>query len=140
MADDSFPADLGERIEDMAFSQLKNADCDSTARTLNRQANFNLFAQVLGALSRLRFPIVSDRFISEVGKGSENMKENKLEMMILAMKHMQLKIYPVDALEETVDFLDTAVNLFRNANGRIKFAYTQVFEELLAPLPAVYAS
>lgn len=56
----------------------------------------------------MRFSTVSDRFITEigVGKGASAMKESKHEIMISAMQYLRLQIYPMSALEETVDFLE----------------------------------
>ncbi|KAJ3026727.1 Cell morphogenesis protein PAG1, partial [Rhizophlyctis rosea] len=78
---ETMPNDLGEKLEDMVFGQLRNADPDLTSRSPNRQANVDLFAELIGALSNVRFETVSDRFISEL-RASPNLKENKLELLI----------------------------------------------------------
>lgn len=133
------PSELGEKIEDMVFGQLKNSDPDLTSRSLNRIANFKLFSKLLGTLSIVRFSTVSDRFISEIGAGkrASTMNENKLEMMISAMEYLKLQIYPMPALEETVDFLEIAQNLFQNSQGKIKNAFAKMFIHLLDPIAKI---
>ncbi|KAI8911076.1 cell morphogenesis N-terminal-domain-containing protein [Gorgonomyces haynaldii] len=132
-----FPHNLGDKLEDMVFGQLKNADPDLTARSLSRQANFDLFSELIGTLSLIRFSTVSDRFITEIGKGGADLKESKHEMMIWSMRFLKLQLYPMSALEETVDFLEIAGELFQNATGRIKYAYVDVFMKLLDPIARV---
>ncbi|TPX59464.1 hypothetical protein PhCBS80983_g02476 [Powellomyces hirtus] len=134
---DTLPDDLEEKLEDMVFGQLRNADPDMTVRSVNRQANIDLFAELVGALSNIRFATVSGRFITELSKAS-TLKEGKLDLIIRSMRFLKLKIYPMDALEDTADFLQTCAELFQNAHStRIKHAYAEVFVQLLDPIAAV---
>ncbi|KAJ3277512.1 Cell morphogenesis protein PAG1, partial [Borealophlyctis nickersoniae] len=134
---DTMPNDLGEKLEDMVFGQLRNADPDLTARPINRQANVDLFAELIGALSNIRFVTVSDRFVAEL-KVAGTMKENKLEMIIKSMRFLKLKIYPMEYLEETAEFLEICADLFQNTHSvRIKHAFADVFVHLLDPIAAV---
>ncbi|KAJ3161216.1 Cell morphogenesis protein PAG1 [Geranomyces variabilis] len=134
---DTLPDDLEEKLEDMVFGQLRNADPEMTVRSVNRQANIDLFAELVGALSNIRFSTVSGRFITELNKASA-VKEGKLDLIIRSMRFLKLKIYPMDALEDTADFLQTCAELFQNAHStRIKHAYAEVFVMLLEPIAAV---
>lgn len=48
------------------------------------------------------------------------------------------QIYPLDALEETADFLSSCASFFKNAHGaKIKHAYAKMFIQLLLPVAAV---
>ncbi|KAH9273162.1 hypothetical protein BASA83_004451 [Batrachochytrium salamandrivorans] len=138
----TLPNDLGEKLEDMVFGQLKNADPDLVVKSVNRQANVDMFAELIGALSNIRFSTVSDRFISEIGCGAAVTKEIKLELklelIIRSMRFLKLKIYPMDCLEETAEFLQTSADLFQNAHDiHVKHAYANLFVELLDPIASV---
>ncbi|KAJ3152742.1 Cell morphogenesis protein PAG1 [Geranomyces michiganensis] len=134
---ETLPDDLEEKLEDMVFGQLRNADPEMTVRSVNRQANIDLFAELVGALSNIRFSTVSGRFITELNKAS-TVKEGKLDLIIRSMRFLKLKIYPMDALEDTAEFLQTCAELFQNAHStRIKHAYAEVFVMLLEPIAAV---
>lgn len=109
-----------------------------------------------GSLSRIRFATVSDRFIAEIGKidsvsssnqnlklktSSNASKETKLEIFIRCMRYLKLTVYPMDALEETAEFLAVCAEIFQNSHSiRIKHAYCRVFIDLLEPIAAVSVS
>ena len=66
------------------------------------------------------------------------MKEAKLELIIRGMRFLKLKIYPMDALEETAEFLRLCSDHFQGAQGvRVKAAFADVFVGLLDPIAAV---
>jgi hypothetical protein len=51
---------------------------------------------------------------------------------------MCIQIYPVDALEETADFLSSCANFFKNSHGaKVKHAYARLFIQLLLPIAEV---
>ncbi|KAI9091522.1 cell morphogenesis N-terminal-domain-containing protein [Phlyctochytrium arcticum] len=134
---ETLPDDLEEKLEDMVIGQLRNADPDLMVKSMNRQANFDLFAELVGALSAVRFASVSARFITELSRGAQ-LKEGKLDLIIRSMRFLKLKIYPMDALEDTADFLQTCGELFQHAHSsRIKQAYADVFVQLLNPIAAI---
>ncbi|KAL5035352.1 hypothetical protein BDV3_005299 [Batrachochytrium dendrobatidis] len=134
----TLPNDLGEKLEDMVFGQLKNSDPDLVVKSVNRQANVDMFAELIGALSNIRFATVSDRFISEIGRGAAPTKETKLELIIRSMRFLKLKIYPMDCLEETAEFLQTSADLFQDThNIHVKHAYANLFVELLDPIASI---
>eukprot|EP00842_Homolaphlyctis_polyrhiza_P005771 jgi/Hompol1/6195/HPOL_000607-RA len=139
LAKNTLPNDLGNKLEEMIFGQFKNADPDVVSKSVNRQANVDMFAELIGALSNIRFGTVSDRFISEIGRGAAaTMKENKMELLIRSMRFLKLKIYPMDSLEETTDFLHTSAELFQNAQSvLIRHAFADVFVQLLDPIASV---
>ncbi|KAJ3080796.1 Cell morphogenesis protein PAG1, partial [Quaeritorhiza haematococci] len=137
LSKNTLPDDLGDKLEDMVFQQLKNADPELTSRNINRMANLDFFAELIGALSGIRFGTVSDRFVAELGR-SGGMKENKVEQIVRSMRFLKLKIYPMDALEETADFLQICAEFYQNAhNMKLKHAFADLFVELLEPIAAV---
>ncbi|KAJ3339164.1 Cell morphogenesis protein PAG1 [Gonapodya sp. JEL0774] len=131
-----FPPDLGAKFEDMLFGQLINSDPELLAISPNRQANFEMFAQVIGVLSKIRFSSVADKFTAELPKLVQA-KEGKLELFLSATRFLSLKLYPVEALEESADFIETLAHHFHNAHTqRTKHAYAEVLVELLEPIGA----
>ncbi|RCH88198.1 Cell morphoproteinsis protein PAG1, partial [Rhizopus stolonifer] len=138
----SLPDDLGENLEEIVFNQLKKADPDAIKRSKNRTASMDLFAELIGELSNIRFASVSDRFIAELEKYNSQtiMKERQghMEMLIKGMRYLKIKIYPVDALEETADFLSSCASFFKNAHGaKVKHTYARLFTQLLLPIAEV---
>ena len=102
----------------------------------------DLFAELIGELSNVRFASVSDRFIAELEKYNNQtiMKERQshMEMLIKGMRYLKIKLYPVDALEETADFIYSCAGFFKNAHGaKVKHAYADLFIQLLLPAAEV---
>lgn len=87
-------SELGKRLEDMVFGQLRSADPEQTSRFVNLEANVKLFSQLMGTLSNTRFPTISDRFVSEVRniQVSDRAAEGKLDLMIKCMHYLKLKV------------------------------------------------
>ncbi|KAJ3194719.1 Cell morphogenesis protein PAG1 [Irineochytrium annulatum] len=137
---ETLPNDLGIKLEEMVFAQLRNIDPELTMRSANRQANVELFSELIGALSNIRFATVSDRFVSEISELSRasSVRELKLELIIRSMRFLKLKIYPMESLEETADFLGICSEFFDKSHSqRIKHAYAEVLAELLEPVASV---
>ncbi|KAL0081852.1 cell morphogenesis N-terminal-domain-containing protein, partial [Phycomyces blakesleeanus] len=139
---DTCPESVGENLEEIVFIQLKKPDPDAIKRSANRTASMNLFAELIGELSNIRFASVSDRFIAELEKYNSHtiMKERQshMEMLIRGMRFLKIKIYPLDALEETADFLSSCASFFKNAHGaKVKHAYANLFVQLLLPIAEV---
>ncbi|KAG9307250.1 hypothetical protein G9A89_017078 [Geosiphon pyriformis] len=147
----------GAELETLVFDQIRISDpililkskSDVFSREMvqkirNREASFNLFAELIGSLSSIRFGTVSDRFIAELeqyGKLHPNVlkeHESKITMLISGIRYLRLKIYPEDALIETADFLQSLAGFLKVANGaRIKHAYADLFVQLLVPIAGV---
>ncbi|KAJ3121304.1 Cell morphogenesis protein PAG1 [Nowakowskiella sp. JEL0407] len=144
------PRDLGEKLEDMGFKQLLSANPDNN-RSLLRQANLDFFGKLMGSLSTVRFATVSDRFISELSHLTASLTptnmaptpasmkaESKIELILKSMKYLHLKIYPMDALEESAEFLSILADFFqRDSSARVKCAFAEIFVELLEPIAVV---
>ncbi|KAJ3364982.1 Cell morphogenesis protein PAG1 [Allomyces javanicus] len=132
-----FPDDLFTKCEELAFLQLKASSPDLIRSSVNWQANATNFARVLGELSDLRFASVTDRYLRELERlaGMNLIKDGKVEHLIFGLRFVKIKIYPMDALEETADFLDSLGHFFLNSvDTLVRQAFMEVFLELLQPL------
>ncbi|KAJ1982086.1 Cell morphogenesis protein PAG1 [Dimargaris verticillata] len=141
MQSESVPEPLGKKMEEITFSQLRNADYEALTQSRDRQVIADLYAQLIGCISGIQFATMSDRFIAELEKIPPGPipNEPQVEVVVRGMRYLRLKIYPVDALEETAQFLLSCTKFFlQAAHGlRIKFAYAEVFTQLLLPIGAV---
>ena len=139
---DSLTDEVGEKLEEIVFNQLKNADYESLHSSSLRKANWELFSELLGCLSSIRFASVSDKFIADLekfGHGSLTKdREPRVEMVIHGMRHLRIKTFPVLALEESAEFLSSLARFFLDAHGfRVKQAYALVLHEMVLPLAGV---
>ena len=128
------------------FEQLQRIDPDNLAASPLRLANWTVFSQLLGVMSSLNFVGVSRRFTSALKSLQRDLYskspttkdiEDRLELIILAMKNLSVKTQPEHAWKESCEFFYTLAELFVNAHGQsIKHAYCQVFETLVFPVAA----
>ncbi|KAI9176103.1 Cell morphogenesis protein PAG1 [Blastocladiella emersonii ATCC 22665] len=129
--------DIGQKCEELAFNQLRLSIPDLIRNSTNWLANATYFARVLGELSAVRFTSVSDRYLRELEKLTSvaMMKEGKAEHIIYGMRFIRIKLYPMDALDDTADFLDSLGHFFLNSvDASIRQAFIETFLELLGPL------
>ncbi|CAG8726259.1 26661_t:CDS:10, partial [Dentiscutata erythropus] len=125
--------EVGKQMEDLAFKHVLDSRPEEMQRSRHALAVYDLFAELIGELSRIRFMTVSDRFISELEKVTPNMmkeQEARIELLIRGMHYLRLK--------ETADFLQSLANFLRHAHGvRIKHAYSRLFVRLFMPIAGV---
>lgn len=130
--------DLGGKLEEIVYTQLKTTDPITTSESLLRSANWNLFAELLGHMSHKRFLSVSDRFIADLEKIPVNIDhddEPRLHLLIHGMRYLKLTNYPLEVFEESAEFIDSLGKFFNNAqNELIILAYCEVLSNLLLPL------
>ncbi|KAG7661544.1 TAO3 [[Candida] subhashii] len=132
--------DLGDKLEEIVYTQLKTTDPVSTSQSLVRAANWSLFAELLGFMSERRFLGVSDRFIADLekvddGKKTIHQEEQKLRLLINGMRYLKLTNYPLEAFEETAEFIKSLAKFFdQSINEVILCAYCEVLTSLLLPL------
>ncbi|CAG8516630.1 730_t:CDS:2 [Paraglomus occultum] len=137
---EALPEGHGTGLEEIAFVQLSRMEPDDVMRSRSRRASSDLFAELIGALSNIRFATVSDRFIVKLGELTRAplRDEARICYIINGMRFLKLKIYPVEALDETADFLLHLADSLRQTNAdRIVQAYAKVFVQLLLPLAGV---
>ncbi|KAJ3014920.1 UNVERIFIED_CONTAM: Cell morphogenesis protein PAG1, partial [Siphonaria sp. JEL0065] len=136
---------LASKMEYVAFNQLRYENPELVATNPTCKAHIDLNSEFLGKLSHIRFAKVSDGFVKEISELSKpvtakdpNLQVLKLGICIRAMRFLKLKIYPIDCLEETAEFLMIFAGFFVNThNPKIKHAYCDLFVELLEPVVAI---
>lgn len=130
--------DLGDKLEEIVYTQLKTTDPISTSESLVRSSNWNLFAELLGFMSEQRFLSVSDRFIADLEKVPASVKqedEPRLHLLIHGMRYLKLTNYPLDRFEESAEFVQSLAKFFEKShNDCIILAYCEVLSNLILPL------
>lgn len=137
--------DVAEKLEEIVFNQLKNADHEGLMQSALRHANWNLFSELLGWLSGMRFASVSDRFIADLEKFGRGVipkeREVRVEMIIHGMRHLKIRTYPVSALEDSAEFLSSLARFYNEAHGfKIKQAYAEIIHHMILPVAGVSVS
>lgn len=135
---DSTGEDLGDKLEEIVFSQLRSTDPILISSSIIRSANWNLFAELLGYMSDKRFLSVSDRFIADLEKIPAVVPkdiEPSIHLLIHGMRYLKLKNYPLEDFEESADFIQSIAKFFSKTKSHsIKVAYSQVLSHILLPL------
>ncbi|PIS57157.1 hypothetical protein CJI97_000183 [Candidozyma auris] len=130
--------DLGEKLEEIVYTQLRTTDPVTTRESFVRSANWNLFAELLGYMSEKRFVSVSDRFIADLEKVPSSVKQTEepnICLLIQGMKHLKLSNYPLEAFEESAEFLQSLTKFFSQSHNHvISIAYAKVISDLILPL------
>ncbi|KAJ2086514.1 Cell morphogenesis protein PAG1 [Coemansia sp. RSA 986] len=133
--------DLGDRLEELVFSQVKQVNSANLRRSQNRRDIQDLYARLIGRISEIRFASMSDRFIAELeripmvsGSGDE-----RIVILLHNMRFLRLRVYPIDALEESSAFLLSCAKFYSRTSGslRLKHAWATLLTELLMPMAAV---
>jgi hypothetical protein len=130
--------DLGDKLEDIVFSQLRSTDPILISSSIIRSANWNFFAELLGYMSDKRFLSVSDRFIADLEKipaVTPKEIEPSIHLLIHGMRYLKLRNYPLEDFEESADFLQSIAKFYKSTRSHsIKLAYSQVLTHILLPL------
>ncbi|KAJ2660555.1 Cell morphogenesis protein PAG1 [Coemansia sp. RSA 1200] len=133
--------DLGDRLEELVFSQVKQVNTANLRKSQNRREIQDLYARLIGRISEIRFASMSDRFIAELeripmvsGSGDE-----RIVILLHNMRFLRLRVYPIDALEESSAFLLSCAKFYSRTTGslRLKHAWATLLTELLMPMAAV---
>lgn len=129
---------LSSKLAEIVFKQLKATDPNILSKSPLRAANWSLFAELLGEMSDFRFASVADEFMAELEKYTGTIpkeKELNVQLVIHGMKYLKVKVYPMDALDESAEFLLSLGKFFTLINNStVKVAYAQVFCDLLLPV------
>lgn len=130
--------DLSDKLEEIVFTQLKTTDPMSISSSIIKSSNWNSFAELLGWMSDRKFLSVSDRFIADLEKIPTFVTrdlEPGVHLLILGMRYLRLKNYPLERFEETADFMKSIAKFFYQAeNLSVSLAYAEVISQLLLPL------
>ena len=108
-------AGLGKKLEDMAFSQIRSPDPQQIQKHANLEANLRCFSVLLGNLSQFRFANISDRFIAELKLAGND--ELKWLTILGCMRHIRLRVYPMEAIEDSADFLQALSEQLANSTS-----------------------
>lgn len=90
--------EMGDKLEEIVFRQIKTADFSLVSSSSTRAANWNLFAELLGQMSKIRFVTVGDRFIAELEKQLSNAttltkdQETNIQLLIYGMRYLKLRV------------------------------------------------
>lgn len=137
-APESADEDLSDKLEEIVFTQLKTTDPMSISSSIIKSSNWNSFAELLGWMSERKFLSVSDRFIADLEKIPTFVTrdlEPGVHLLILGMRYLRLKNYPLEKFEETADFMKSIAKFFYQAeNLSVSLAYAEVISQLLLPL------
>lgn len=138
---DTMGDDLGGKLEEIVYNQLKTTDPVSASESFVRLANWNLFSELLGFMSEKRFLSVSDRFIADLEKVPVVVKhedEPSLHLLIYGMRYLKLTNYHLDKFEESAEFIQSLTKFFCNTqNHTLTFAYAEVLSNLILPLAPI---
>lgn len=84
------------KLEEIIFSQLKSGDPDVLANSSLRMANWTLFGQLLGVMSRIDFERVTDRFFVELENSanaiSTKEQDGRIALVVRGMSYIRLKV------------------------------------------------
>jgi hypothetical protein len=134
--------DLANKLEDIVFTQIREVEPAQILTSTIRLANWRIYGEVLGHMSRLDFVNVTFRFTQQLDQWQQDVAkssgtaaardlESRIELLLLGMRHLHISATR-DAAFGVADFLRTLAALFSDAHGpRVKQAYCQLFERLL---------
>jgi Cell morphogenesis N-terminal/Cell morphogenesis central region len=135
--------DLAGKLEDIVFGQLKTIDPTQIANSSLRMANWRIYGQLLGHMSKTDFHSVAQKFLQELdfcqreiarNAGSIVAKEleSRAELLILGMRHLHITTFPEQPWSDSADFIRNIARLFVNSHGsRIKQAYCHILDKFL---------
>ncbi|KAJ2123145.1 Cell morphogenesis protein PAG1 [Coemansia sp. RSA 720] len=133
--------DLGDRLEELVFGQVKQVNPANLRRSQNRREIQDLYARMIGRISGIRFSSMSDRFIAELERIPmvSSSSDERIVELLHNMRFIRLRVYPIDALEESSAFLLSCAKFYSRTSGslRLKHAWASLLTELLMPMAAV---
>ncbi|KAI0018378.1 cell morphogenesis N-terminal-domain-containing protein [Xylariomycetidae sp. FL0641] len=143
----SITPEMEDKLEGIIFGQLKIADVEQLYVSPLKLANWNMFAELLGAMSEINFARVADRFIVDIERSLQDLTvrsstqsrdpEGQVELVLGGMKHLRIKLDTDESWDQACDFLIALGRLFSQSKGqKIKSAFCQILETLLLPIAA----
>ncbi|GAP86356.1 putative cell morphogenesis protein PAG1 [Rosellinia necatrix] len=144
----SITPEMEEKLESIIFGQLKIADVEQLEASPLKMANWNLFTQLLGAMSNINFTSVATRFIADLRNSLQDLAtrstisqtkdpEGQVELVLGGMTHLKIKIDTDENWEQACSFLASLGQLFSQSHGqRIKTAFCRILDILLLPIAA----
>ncbi|KAI0968965.1 cell morphogenesis N-terminal-domain-containing protein [Xylaria arbuscula] len=144
----SIMPEMEDKLEGIIFGQLKIAEVEQLEASPLKMANWNLFTQLLGAMSNINFVSVSERFIRDLRSSLQDIAartstsqtrdpEGQVELVLGGMTHLRIKIDTEEGWDQACSFLASLGRLFAQSHGqRIKTAFCRILDTLLLPIAA----
>ncbi|KAI0014435.1 cell morphogenesis N-terminal-domain-containing protein [Xylariaceae sp. FL0662B] len=144
----SITPEMEDKLEAIIFGQLKIADIEQLEMSPLKLANWNLFAQLLGAMSEINFVSVTDRFIVDLERSLQDLgvrsptfqsrdPEGQVELVLAGMKHLHINIETDESWAQACQFFVSLGKLFARSHGqKVKSAFCQILDTLLLPIAA----
>lgn len=142
----TLPDETADRLEEVIWAQVRMTDAQSLGVSLVKQAQWNMFGQLLGVMSGPRFQHISDRYMNELGAMQVRLSvkghgltdiERKAVLLVGNMSWLKVRITPDSAWDQSCDLIKLLSTYFTTVHGRaIKHAYCQLIEDLLLPIAA----
>lgn len=144
----SITPEMEDKLEGIIFGQLKISESEQLVVSPLRMSNWNLFTQLLGAMSEINFAGVADRFVADLDKSLQDLAvksptfasrdtESKMELVLGGMRHLCMKTSPRESWDQTCNFMASLGKLFSRSHGpKVKSAFCQILELLLLPIAA----
>ncbi|KAI0395896.1 cell morphogenesis N-terminal-domain-containing protein [Xylariaceae sp. FL0594] len=144
----SITPEMEDKLEGIIFGQLTITDVEQLDASPLRMANWNLFTQLLGAMSNINFPSVCARFIHDLTTALQDLSarvpsiqtkdpEGQVELLLGGMTHLRIKIDTDEHWEQACGFMKSLGQLFAQSHGqRIKTAFCRILDTLLLPIAA----
>ncbi|GAW10729.1 hypothetical protein ANO14919_000640 [Xylariales sp. No.14919] len=144
----SITPEMEDKLEGIIFGQLKIADVEQLDASRLKMANWNLFTQLLGAMSNINFASVADRFILDLRSSLKDLAartstsqtkdpEGQVELVLGGMTHLRIEIDTAEGWDQACGFLTSLGRLFAQSHGqRIKTAFCRILDTLLLPIAA----
>ncbi|KAK3688571.1 cell morphogenesis protein-like protein [Podospora appendiculata] len=144
----SITPEMEDKLENIIFGQLKISETEQLIYSPLKLANWNLFAQLLGAMSEINFASVTERFTADLDRSLLDLAtkgataasrdiESKMELVLGGMKHLRISLRPEEAWDQSCEFMASLGKLFSRSHGqKVKAAFCQVLEMLALPIAA----
>ncbi|XP_068703466.1 protein furry homolog-like isoform X2 [Montipora foliosa] len=123
-------------ILSLAFRHFKQRDSIAASPSAsNSEIIAALYAEVLGILAHACFLPVRKRFIAEFKEHQNN--TSSFVNIIYGMKYLRIKLFPVEELEESFNFMRECATMFIDSRDKeVKHAFALMFVEILLPVAA----
>ncbi|XP_043929165.1 protein furry homolog isoform X3 [Protopterus annectens] len=132
---------LVHEVINLAFKHFKYKEGYLGPNTGNVHIVADLYAEVIGVLAQSKFPAVKKKFVAELKELRQ--KEHSPYViqstisLIVGMKFFRIKMYPVEDLEASFQFMQECAQYFLEVKDKdIKHALAGLFVEILVPVAA----
>ncbi|KAB5523925.1 cell morphogenesis protein-like protein [Coniochaeta sp. 2T2.1] len=144
----SITQEMEDKLEGIIFGQLKISETEQLMVSPLKMSNWNLFTQLLGAMSEINFSGVVERFIADLEKSLQDLAvrspttasretESRMELVLGGMRHLCMKTTPEESWDQTCGFMASLGKLFSRSHGpKVKSAFCHILECLLLPIAA----